>query len=202
MKNNNPGLLLVLSAPSGTGKTTLAHRLVKELPEAKFSISATTRPPRGKEENGKDYYFLSPDEFTKRIESGSFVEWAEVYGHRYGTLQATLDEALQQGLISIFDIDVQGGSTIKSKYPGAVTVFILPPSMDVLAGRLRNRQTDSEENIQRRLHEARVEVTAGTSMYDYLIVNDDLDRAFGDLQAVIRAERLRRTRVDVSRVGL
>lgn len=199
---NNPGLLLVLSAPSGAGKTTLAHRLLKELPEAVFSISATTRPPRGEEQDGKDYHFLSPSQFQEKIDAGHFVEWAEVYGHRYGTLHRTLETALEQGQVAIFDIDVQGGSTIKSKYPGAVTVFVLPPSMRELERRLRDRKTDADDVIRKRLDLARTEVERGTDSYDYLIVNDDLSRAFDDLLAVIRAERLRRTRVDVSRVGI
>lgn len=202
MSTLNPGLLLVLSAPSGAGKTTLAHRLLTALPEAVFSISATTRPPRGEERDGKDYHFLSPSEFQGKIDEGEFVEWAEVYGHRYGTLHKTLNKALEQGQVAIFDIDVQGGSTIKSKYPGAVSVFILPPSMQELERRLRDRKTDPEETIRKRLGLARVEVERGTSSYDYLIVNDDLTRAFDDLLAVIRAERLRRTRVDLSRVGI
>ena len=197
----NPGLLLVLSAPSGAGKTTLSHRLVETMPEATFSISATTRPPRGQERDGKDYFFLSPEQFQARIDEGQFVEWAEVYGHRYGTLQGTLDLALEEGRICIFDIDVQGGSTIKSKYPGAVTVFILPPSLQVLEERLRNRGTDAAPAIAKRLAEASAEIERGTGGYDYLIVNDDLNKAFGDLLAVIRAERLRRNRVDVSRFG-
>lgn len=202
MSTLNPGLLLVLSAPSGAGKTTLAHRLLTALPEAVFSISATTRPPRGEERDGKDYHFLSPSEFQGKIDEGEFVEWAEVYGHRYGTLHKTLNKALEQGQVAIFDIDVQGGSTIKAKYPGAVSVFILPPSMHELERRLRDRKTDPEDTIRKRLGLARVEVERGTSSYDYLIVNDDLNRAFDDLLAVIRAERLRRTRVDLSRVGI
>jgi guanylate kinase len=197
-----PGLLLVLSAPSGAGKTTLAHRLIKSVPEAVFSISATTRPPRGKEKDGLDYHFLSPAQFQQKIDDGEFVEWAEVYGYRYGTLHATLQTALDKGQVAIFDIDVQGGSTIKSKYPGAVTVFILPPSMKELERRLRDRATDSPDTIRSRLAAAREEVERGASSYDYLIVNDDLTRAFDDLLAVIRAERLRRTRADVSRVGI
>jgi guanylate kinase len=197
----NPGLLLALSAPSGAGKTTLSHRLVETMPEATFSISATTRPSRGQEKDGKDYFFLSPEQFQAKIDDGQFVEWAEVYGHRYGTLQKTLDVSLEEGRIAIFDIDVQGGSTIKSKYPGAVTVFILPPSLQILELRLRNRGTDSSEVIAKRLTEASAEIERGTGSYDYLIVNDDLNKAFGDLLAVIRAERLRRNRVDVSRFG-
>jgi len=197
-----PGLLLVLSAPSGAGKTTLAHRLIKSVPEAVFSISATTRPPRGEEKDGLDYHFLSPAKFQQKIDEGEFVEWAEVYGHRYGTLHATLQTALDKGQVAIFDIDVQGGSTIKSKYPGAVTVFILPPSMQELERRLRDRATDSADTIRSRLAAAREEVERGASSYDYLIINDDLTRAFDDLLAVIRAERLRRTRADVSRVGI
>ncbi|MBS2029684.1 MAG: guanylate kinase [Deltaproteobacteria bacterium] len=195
----NPGLLLVLSAPSGAGKTTLAHRLVQALPEAVFSISATTRPPRGEEQDGRDYHFLSPWQFQEKIDQGEFVEFAEVFGYRYGTLHQTLQKALDQGQVAIFDIDVQGGSTIKSKYPGAVTVFIFPPSMEELERRLRARKTDTDEVIRKRLAAAREEMVRGHDSYDYLIVNDDLNRAFDDLLAVIRAERLRRTRVDVSR---
>src|SRR6185312_5978536 len=141
----NPGLLLVLSAPSGVGKTTLAHRLVQALPEAVFSISATTRPPRGEEQDGRDYHFLSPWQFQEKIDQGEFVEYAEVYGHRYGTLHQTLQIALDQGQVAIFDIDVQGGSTIKAKYPGAVTVFIFPPSIEELERRLRDRKTDTDD---------------------------------------------------------
>ena len=196
------GLLLVLSAPSGTGKTTLAHRLVEAQPSTIFSISATTRAPRGQEQDGKDYHFLSREEFQRRIDQGQFVEHAEVYGNLYGTLQSTVDDALQKGLIQIFDIDSQGGSTIKAKFPNAVTVFILPPSMTVLEARLKGRSTDSAESVKRRLEEARTEIERGTRSYDYLIVNDDLDRAFGDLQAIIRAERLKRLRVDLSRLNL
>lgn len=198
----NPGLLLVLSAPSGAGKTTLARRLVDAIPEAHFSISATTRSPRGQERDGRDYFFLEYETFQSRIDEGEFVEWAEVHGHRYGTLQRTLDEALEQGQVALFDIDVQGGSTIKSKYPGAATVFILPPSMAELERRLRERQTDSEEVIARRMAAARIECERGAAQYDYVIVNDDLERAFGDLLAIIRAERLRRSRADLSRFGL
>lgn len=202
MPTMNPGLLLVLSAPSGAGKTTLAHRLIKALPEAVFSISATTRPPRGQEKDGLDYHFLTWEHFQQKIDDGEFVEWAEVYGHRYGTLHATLQTALEKGQVAVFDIDVQGGSTIKAKYPGAVTVFILPPSMQELERRLRDRQTDSDEVIRKRLEAARQEIERGAGSYDYLIVNADLNTAFDDLLAVIRAERLRRTRVDISRLGI
>jgi len=198
----NPGLLLVLSAPSGAGKTTLAHRLIESVPEAIFSISATTRPQRGEEKDGRDYHFLAPWEFQEKIDTGQFAEWAEVYGYRYGTLHKTLETALEQGQVCIFDIDVQGGSTIRAKYPGAVSVFILPPSMRELERRLRDRATDSDDVIRKRLAAAREEVERGLNSYDYLIVNDDLTRSFDDLLAVIRAERLRRTRVDVSRLGL
>src|SRR5690242_14580936 len=140
-----PGLLLVLSAPSGAGKTTLAHRFRAAHPDAVFSISATTRPPRGAERDGIDYHFVSPERFAKLVKDGAFAEWAEVHGQRYGTLRATVDEALAAGRIAIFDIDVQGGSQIKAAWPkDAATVFVLPPGAVELERRLRGRSTDSD----------------------------------------------------------
>ncbi|NOK06467.1 MULTISPECIES: guanylate kinase [Myxococcus] len=197
-----PGLLLVLSAPSGAGKTTLAHRLLKETPDAVFSISVTTRRPRGKEREGVDYNFVDVATFQSKIERGEFVEWAEVHGHFYGSPQSVVDEARARKSAAIFDIDVQGGQAIKRKHPDAVTIFVLPPSMEELERRLRDRQTDSDETIRRRMLAARSEIERGIASYDYVVVNDDFERAYSELRSVVVAERCRRGRVDVSKLGL
>jgi len=197
-----PGLLLVLSAPSGTGKTTLARRLLAELPDAIFSVSVTTRKPRGREQDGVDYHFVDVAAFQERIERGEFVEWAEVYGHFYGSSQAVVDEARARKGVAIFDIDVQGGLAIKRKQPDTVLVFVVPPAMDELERRLRERGTDAEETIRRRMLAARSEIERGVASYDYIIVNDDFERAYRDLHAVVIAERSRRGRVDLSKLKL
>ena len=197
-----PGLLLVLSAPSGAGKTTLARRLLKELPDGVFSISHTTRRPRGQEQDGIDYRFVDVGTFQQKIERGEFVEWAEVHGHFYGSPQSVVDEARARRGVAIFDIDVQGGQAIKKKHPDAVLVFVLPPSMDELERRLRGRQTDSDETIRRRMLAARSEIERGIASYDYLVVNDDFERAYAELRSVVAAERCRRGRVDLSKLGV
>jgi guanylate kinase len=196
------GLLLVLSAPSGAGKTSLARRLIGERPEGIFSISYTTRQPRGKEQDGVDYHFVNVATFQEKIERGEFVEWAEVHGHFYGSPKAVVDQALAGRGIAVFDIDVQGGQAIKRKYPEAILVFVLPPSLEELERRLRLRKTDAEETIRKRLLAARAEIERGVASYDYIIVNDDLDRAYDELRSIVVAEQRRRDRVDVSRLGL
>lgn len=198
----NPGILLVLSAPSGAGKTTLARRLLEELPGAIFSVSYTTRSPRGSEKDGVDYHFVDPKVFQEKIECGELVEWAPVHGNFYGSPQSVVDEAFGSGRVAVFDIDVQGGLKIKGKYPEAVLVFILPPSEAELERRLRQRKTDSEDAIRVRMLVAREEMKQGAAEYDYLIVNDDFERAFQDLKSVLTAERCRRGRADVSALRL
>jgi guanylate kinase len=198
----HPGLLLVLSAPSGAGKTTLAHRLLKELPHTVFSVSFTTRRPRGKEQDGVDYHFVDVATFQQKIERGEFVEWAEVHGHFYGSSQSVVEDARARRGIAVFDIDVQGGQAIKRKHPDAVTVFVLPPSMEELERRLRDRKTDSDETIRRRMLAARSEIERGIASYDYIVVNDDFERAFQELRSVVVAERCRRGRVDLSMMKL
>ncbi|WP_224370912.1 guanylate kinase [Hyalangium versicolor] len=198
----HPGLLLVLSAPSGAGKTTLAHRLLKEQSGTIFSVSFTTRRPRGKEQDGIDYHFVDVATFQQKIERGEFVEWAEVHGHFYGSPQSVVEEARARRGIAVFDIDVQGGQAIKRKHPDAVLVFVLPPSMEELERRLRDRKTDSDETIRRRMLAARSEIERGIASYDYIVVNDDFERAFQELRSVVVAERCRRGRVDLSMMKL
>lgn len=198
----SPGLLLVLSAPSGAGKTTLARMIEKQFPEAEFSVSYTTRAPRGQEQHGKDYHFIDPLTFQQMIDRNEFVEWAEVHGNFYGSSKQVIDHSLRPGGIGVFDIDVQGGSAIKRKYPDAVCIFILPPTMDELERRLRARGTDSEDVIRRRMLAARSECEKGAQGYDYLVINDRLDDAFDQLRSIVIAERARRGRVDLAALRL
>jgi guanylate kinase len=180
-----PGQLLVISAPSGAGKTTLARRFVDVTPGARFSVSATTRPPRGSERDGVDYHFLSPSDFAGRVAAGDFAEWAEVHGRSYGTLRATVEEALASGAVAVFDIDVQGGTQILDRWPAeAVSVLVVPPSPAELERRLRGRSTESDEAVRLRLAAAR---------YRYGIVNDRLEEALRRLSAISRTARLVRT---------
>ena len=189
-------LLLILSAPSGAGKTTLARRLNQDEPNAYFSISHTTREPRGAEKDGVDYHFVDTRTFKERIEKGEFLEWAEVHGHFYGSPQASVDRAGPGDLV-LFDIDVQGGSAIKRKHADAILVLIAPPTMQELERRLRGRATDSEDTIQRRMLAARAEMDRGMNAYDYVVINDEFDRAYEDLRSIVRAERCRAGRVDL-----
>jgi len=182
-------LLLILSAPSGTGKTTLAWRLVAAHPGAIFSVSYTTRAPRGAEKEGVDYHFVDEERFQELIAEGAFVEWAHVHGHHYGTPRKVIEEAAGRGALAIFDIDVQGGEMIKKNYPEAVRALILPPSLAELERRLRDRSTDDDATIRRRLHAARIEIRLALSAgYEYWVINDDLENAYGDLEAIVRAE--------------
>jgi guanylate kinase len=190
MTSPGPGFLLVLSAPSGAGKTTLARRFVAAHGDAAFSVSATTRPPRGAERDGVDYHFVTPERFAALVAEGAFAEWAEVHGQRYGTLRATVEEALRQGRIAVFDIDVQGGEQVKALWPKqAATVLVLPPSMAELERRLRTRSTDTDADIARRLAVARAEIARGGGTYDYLLVNDALEVAQAQLEAIVTHER-------------
>ena len=179
-------LLLILSAPSGTGKTTLARRVVAAHPGALFSVSYTTRKPRGAERDGVDYRFVSEERFQELIGQGAFVEWAHVHGHHYGTPRASIEQGVS---MVVFDIDVQGGESIKRRYPEAVRALILPPSLAELERRLRARSTDDDATIQRRLHAARIEIKLAFSAgYEYWVVNDDIENAFLDLSSIVRAE--------------
>ena len=182
-------LLLILSAPSGTGKTTLARRIVAAHAGALFSVSYTTRAPRGGEKEGLDYHFVSAQRFQEMIAEGAFVEWAHVHGHHYGTPRAAIDP---KATLVVFDIDVQGGEMIKKQHPDAVRALILPPSLAELERRLRARSTDDDATVRRRLHAAQIELRlARAAGYEYWVVNDDLERAYADLEAIVRAEGCR-----------
>lgn len=197
---HDPSMLLVLSAPSGTGKTTLARRLVEQEPRAVFSVSYTTRAPRGSEQNGKDYVFVDEEKFRQMVQEDRFAEWAEVHGNFYGTPREPIEQALKTGGMILFDIDVQGGEQIKARYPMAVTVLVMPPSREELERRLRARGTDDPRVVQRRLLAAESEVRQAKS-YDYCVVNDDLEVALEDLRAIVRAERSRRGRYELESIG-
>lgn len=186
--NKNNGKIIVLSAPSGTGKSTIIGELMK-MPDLNlgFSVSATSRAPRGTEQDGVQYYFLSPEEFAARIERGEFVEWAEVYsGTRYGTLVSEVERVTGQGNNLIMDIDVEGALNVKKRYGDlALLIFIEPPTLQSLEERLRSRATDDDESIRRRLDKAEYEMNFA-NRYDKVVVNDDLDTAVADVADNIR----------------
>jgi guanylate kinase len=187
------GLLLVISSPSGAGKTTLAHLLAQN-ERLEFSVSYTTRAPRPGERDGVDYKFVTEDEFSRMIQGGEFAEWAVVHGNRYGTAIHTVNRALEDGKDYLFDVDWQGGAQIRRQWPDqSVLVFILPPSMAELERRLRRRATDSPEAIERRLAMARRELEH-FGEYDYLVVNDNLETALKELSSIYVAARCTRPR--------
>jgi guanylate kinase len=188
------GFLLVLSGPSGAGKGTLVERLLRERPNCVFAVSATTRPRRETEMDGVQYHFVSREEFEARRERGYFLETAEVHGKFYGTPIHEVEEKIGKGHVVVLDIDVQGGATVRRARPEAVTVFVYPPSLAELQARLRKRATDAEAVIATRLANALGEMTQYVH-YDYLVVNDDLDRAAATLIAVHDAERARVARL-------
>ena len=188
------GLLIVISAPSGTGKTTLVHMLLKEFPNMEFSVSYTTRKPRPGEVNGKDYFFVDRKTFEKMVEEGDFLEWAEVYGNLYGTSKTQVLKALHEGKDVLLDIDTQGALQVKKNFPEAVLIFILPPSLKELERRLRSRGTDDEETIEKRLKIARKEIERAP-LYDYIVINDFLEKAFEQLKSIVTAEKCRTERL-------
>lgn len=188
-------LLLILSSPSGAGKTTLTHRLLSDVPKLAFSVSHTTREPRSTEEDGRDYHFVDRERFTRLVHEERFAEWAEVHGNLYGTSLDELDQAKQAKQTGIvFDVDYQGARQIKARLPEAIGVFILPPSLRELRGRLERRGTDSPENIAKRFAKAQAEI-AHYLFFDYLVVNDDLEQAAETLRGIVRAELCRRSRL-------
>jgi guanylate kinase len=190
-------LLIVVSAPSGAGKSTLCDRLLAERPDMTYSVSCTTRAPRGEEVDGQDYHFLSEEEFARRVREGRFLEYAVVHGHRYGTLRETVEAAFAAGRSVLMDIDVQGAANIRRRVgaarpgdplrEGFVDVFIAPPSMEALRQRLVGRAEDSPESIERRLENAEAEM-ARAGEFRYRIVNDELDKAYRELEKILESE--------------
>ncbi len=181
------GKLVIFSAPSGAGKSTLVNYLLPQFPELSFSISATSRSPRGKEENGKDYYFLSSEEFKARVAGDELLEWEEVYaGTYYGTLRSEVERIWAQGKVVVFDIDVVGALTLKRQFGDrALALFVQAPSVEILEQRLRGRGTDSEEKIQQRVAKATIEM-ARAPEFDKVVVNDDLDTAKAEALAILK----------------
>ena len=185
-------IVYIVSAPSGSGKSTLVNELFKMVRNLDFSISYTTRPPRGSEQNGKEYFFVSREEFEAMIAADEFLEHATVFGNYYGTARRFLREAENRSNDLLLDIDVQGASKIKEKIPEAVSIFILPPDREKLEWRLRNRGLDSEEVIRRRLDTARCEIE-NYSKYDYILVNNLLEQSADQLKDIVLSERLHRS---------
>jgi guanylate kinase len=184
-------IVFIISAPSGSGKSTLVNYVRKHVPNLKFSISYTTRKARGKEQNAKEYFFITRDEFEKMIDRDEFLEHADVFGNYYGTARRFLQQAEEQGCDLLLDIDVQGAAQIKRQLPDAVSIFILPPNRSELEKRLRERGQDRQEVIQRRLDAATREIE-NYDKYDYILVNDQLDDSVETLQAILLAERQKR----------
>ncbi|MGB9771036.1 MAG: guanylate kinase [Candidatus Kapaibacteriota bacterium] len=178
--------LIVLSAPSGAGKTTLAKYLLAAFPEFKFSVSATTRKPRPNEINGRDYYFMSEEEFKRIIESDGFVEYEQIFDNYYGTLKSEVENSLSKGEVVVFDIDVKGALSIKKLYPKeAFLIFIAPPSLDILQQRLKNRGTESTEQLQKRMERIQMEMEQ-KDKFDYVLINDDIERAKKELIEIVQ----------------
>lgn len=179
------GKLIVVSAPSGAGKTTIVKAILAKYPSLLFSISATTRPIRSGETEGRDYFFLPREEFERRIKAGQLVEWEEIYGNLYGTLKSEVDKALSAGKTMLFDIDVKGAISIKRHYPSdAVLIFVKPPSFEVLRSRLLNRKTEDEATIKRRLGRVPMELETG-NQFDYQVVNNDLQTAVQEVEQIV-----------------
>jgi guanylate kinase len=182
--------VIIVSGPSGSGKSTLVDRL-RDLPNTLFAVSITTRPPRTAESPGKCYDFSTPEEFQRKVEQGEFLEYAQVFGkHWYGTPRKWLDQAQQTGSDLVLEIDVQGAQQVKKKLPNAVAIFIVPPSRELLEQRLRARGQDSSEAIVRRLERARQEMSLSTD-YDFVVVNDNLERAGDEVRSIVVASRCR-----------
>jgi len=187
--------VFIISAPSGSGKSTLVARLLASNPSLRFSVSYTTRKPRGNEKPGESYVYITREEFLRRIDRGEFLEYADVFGNYYGTHREVLEQAQAEGKDLILDIDVKGARQLKERIPEAVTIFILPPSRDILEQRLRARSEDAESVIERRLQEAAEELR-NYRQYDYVLVNHQVEESTSTLAAIVRAERNRRIRME------
>lgn len=181
------GKIIIFSAPSGSGKTTIVKSALKKFPELVFSISATTREKRGVEKDGVDYFFITEDEFKKKIEQNEFVEWESFYGYYYGTLKSFINAKMKDGKSIVLEVDVKGALKIKKEYPDAVAIFIRPPSIEELKRRLRDRKTESDEDLQKRFERAEMEI-GYQKYFDYVVVNDDLERAKKEVYEILNKE--------------
>ena len=192
--DTDDGMLLIISGPSGVGKTTITRGAERAIPDSVFSVSATTRDKTDADVEGVDYRFVSDDEFQRMIESDALLEWADVFGKRYGTPRAWVEEQLARGRLVILEIDVEGAKQVKEKMPDAFGIFVLPPSEDALLERLRSRRRESEALIQRRFAEAKREIRVARECgaYDAFVVNDDLDRAIAEAIELVRNARAKR----------
>ena len=187
--------VFIISAPSGSGKSTLVGLLMKRVPKVRFSVSYTTRPIRGQERDGHEYHFISREEFKERLARDEFLEWAEVFGNYYGTHRSELERAKADGLDLVLDIDVQGARQLRGRISGGVSIFILPPSRQILEQRLRARSQDSEQVIERRLREAAEEIR-NYSQYDYVLVNREVETSVDTLVSIVTSARSRRERME------
>lgn len=190
------GALLIISAPSGAGKTTICRKLLARRKDLKYSTSCTTRAPRTGEKDGKSYFFLSREEFKRKIRRGELLEWAMVHDEYYGTPRKFVEDQIERGLNVIMAIDVQGAMSIRRKHPAAILVFVLPPSMDELKARLAGRR-DASESVAKRLANSRGELAAAKD-YDYVVVNDALEKAVDQISSILTAETLKTSRLDPS----
>lgn len=197
MSPDRKPLVYIISAPSGSGKSTLTNELLKLVPNLVFSISYTTRAPRGSEQNGKQYHFVSMQEFDRMVREGEFLEHANVHGNCYGTARKFLREAGKSGHDLLLDIDVQGAAQVKKNLTDAISIFVLPPDRKTLEWRLRNRREDAESVIQRRLSDAGREIEE-YDKYDYVLINDKLEKSIERLKAIVLSERLRRLQTKLS----
>ena len=178
------GKLFIISGPSGSGKSTIIEALLKKRPELRYSISYTTRPSRGNEKDGEDYYFISKNAFEERMRAGDFAEWAEVHGHFYGTSAAYIEKTLAKGKAILLDIDVVGAQKLLGRFPDATSIFVAPPTMDILERRLKARNTDSPAIVKKRLQNAEAEM-AQAKDYDHIVINEDLAQAISTVEKIL-----------------
>ena len=184
---NKRGKLIVVSAPSGSGKTTIVRNVLKEIPDLEFSVSATTRTLRGNEVEGKDYFFISEKEFEEKIRENEFIEWEQFYDYYYGTLKSFVNSKIENGKSVILEVDVKGAINIKKSYPDSVLIFIMPPSIEVLKNRLINRKTESADDLRKRFERAEMEL-GYKDKFDYLVINEELETAKREVLEIVKNE--------------